>query len=128
MRLFAGWLSWKRYGNCGCDAFPNKWEIRSSWCLFLPTSSLRNERYLCSCFLSFSMTISLLFCKVLARAFKPFAISLNACLLDLTCLTFLYGTTTNFLLPHEPGSQHFIHFLLLFHFPILCFLRFRQLL
>ena len=36
-----------------------------------------------------------------SRAFNPFVISLNACLLDLTCLAFLWGATTTFLLSPE---------------------------
>ena len=38
---------------------------------------------------------------VSASAFNPFAISFNVCLLDLTCLVFLWGVITTFLLLSE---------------------------
>ena len=121
MLLFPWWPGWERYGNCGCGALANIWAIRSSCSLLFSVSSLWNERYPSSRFLSSSITILLFFWKVPASAFNPFAISLNACLLDLTYLAFLWGPTTTFLYRLKWRSQYLIRYLLLFYFPTLCF-------
>ena len=101
--LIAWWSNWKPYGNCGCDALAIIWAIRSPCGLFFPAFSLRIEIYLSSCFLSSSVITLLLLCEVLVKAFKSFATPVNACLLDLTCVAFLWCAKTTFLL--SPGKD-----------------------
>ena len=65
-----------------------------------------------------SIIISLFFCEVSARVFKPFANSFNACLLLLDLVQhFDQVQRPLFFYRLKPRSQYLIHCLPLFHFP-----------
>ena len=64
-----------------------------------------------------SIIISLFFCEVSARVFKPFANSFNACSLLLDLVQHFDQVQRLFFYRLKPRSQYLIHSLPLFHFP-----------